>query len=345
MFDKIPTRSKIFFFGKISWPECFKDTGIEFSVVIIDWFHIEMKTFLAAIPFSLAVPLENPTVPSSNDVCVTKVADSNPDHECPDTDRTLGYVRNLIGLINCPNGEASADKNPACAGGHAWWDSDKTGPWLSYDQLVTGALQNYGCNCFPKNKWIENNLFGKSWPHVLPGINGEPLDALDSACTVLARRVKCLDIDYNSLERLEDWPGSNGGYPRDTCDYIQWYNTHDIGNGITCGPENNPNYIDAEKWWYSDKNIGYHNMNQCRNTICEIEMKFARDVADLLRDPVAFTLSNLDKKGAWEKGMCDSGSEYGYRVDSCCGDKFERSPYDSNFKQCCGGKVTELGSC
>ena len=304
-----------------------------------------MKTLLAAIPFSIAVPLEDLSAPGI-DLCVSKVADPNPDHECPNTDRSLGYVRNLIGLINCPNGEASADENPSCAGGHAWWDVDKTGPWLSYDELVTSALQDYGCNCFPRNKWLENNLFGQDWPHVLPGINGEPLDALDSACTVLARRVKCLDIDFNSLDRLEDYPDSNGGYPRHTCDYIQWYATHDTHTdaGVVCGPANNPNYIDAEAWWYSEENIGFHNMNQCRNTICEIEMQFAREVAPLLKNPVEFTLANMDKKGAWEKGMCTAG-DHGFQVDSCCGNKFERSPYDSNYKECCNGKVTEIGSC
>lgn len=302
-----------------------------------------MKTLLATIPFSMAIPLEYPSV-SPNDICVSKVADPNPDDNCPTTDRTTGYIRSLISLINCPNGEASADVNPACAGGHAWWDVNKIGPWTSYEGMVSAALQDYGCNCFPKNKWIETNLFGKEWPHILPGINGEPLDALDSACAVLARRVKCLDIDFNSLDRLEDYPMSHGGFPRHTCDYIQWYVTHDNGNGITCGPANNPNYVDAEAWWYSDVNIGYHNMNQCRNTLCEIEMEFAREVADLLKDPAEFVRSNQEKKGAWAKGMCNAGDR-GFQVDSCCGNKFERTPYDSSYKQCCNGKVTELGSC
>lgn len=301
-----------------------------------------MKLVLASIPFALAAP-QQPPIDSANEsgLCLSKVASAHPDRPCNDP-RSLYEIRNLIGVINCPNGEASADQNPACAGGYAWWDTNQSNGWLSYDALVANALRNYGCNCFPRNKWVEN-LFGKEWKHVMTGLNGEPLDEIDAACAVMAKRVNCLDIDFNSLE-LKDWPGSNDNNPRDTCDYIQWYATFDNGNGVTCGDESNPNYIDDSNWWYKPENIGYHNMNQCRNTLCEIEMEFARSVAPLLRDPNAFATANSGNKGAWDKGACQMTKHY-MNMDSCCGDKFNRVPFDSSLQQCCDGVVTEFGGC
>lgn len=301
-----------------------------------------MKLILAAIPFSFSIPAKIDQ-PASNpeDVCVSKLADTHADDNCKD-ERAFYHLRTLIGLINCPNGEASATENPSCAGGYSWWDTAQN-HWKSYDQLVAQAIRDYGCNCFPENKWI-NNVFGKEWRHVMPGVNGEPIDALDEACTVFAKRAKCLNIDFNSLDRLEDWPGSNGGNPRHTCDYIQWYTTHDSGSGLTCGPASNPNYIDAESWWYNDQNIGYHNMNQCRNAICEMEMEFAYAVADMLKDPVAFKLENLSNYKAWDKGMCEL-KNHGMNFDSCCGEKNVRSPFDSSKRQCCDGEVVGYGSC
>jgi len=302
-----------------------------------------MKLILATIPFSFAAPQAAQQELSPNDICMKKVADIEESGNCEKTDRTLFAAKSLIGLINCPNGESSADVNPACAGGYAWWDSQQTGDWLSYDENVANALRNYGCNCFPKNKWINRNVFGLDWPHVMTGVNGEPLDDVDAACTILAKRVKCLDIDFNSME-LKDWPNSNNGQPRDTCDYIQWYNTFDEGSGVTCGYAENPNYADASNWWYKPENIGFHNMNQCRNTICEAEMEFARIVAPLLVDPVQFAKNNNGNKGAWEKGMCQM-QNHNLNLDSCCGDKFERSPFDSSVKVCCDGKITDTGNC
>lgn len=178
----------------------------------------------------------------------------------------------------------------------------------------------------------------------MPGVNGEPIDALDEACTLFSKRAKCLNIDFNSLDRLEDWPGANGGQPRHTCDILQSYVTHDNGNGITCGPETNPGYIDAQSWWKNDKYIGFHNMNQCRSAICSMEMEFAYAVADMLKDPLAFKKANLSNYGIWSSSQCES-QQHGTEFDSCCGEKNYRNPFDSNLRQCCEGEIVAFGTC
>ena len=136
-------------------------------------------------------------------------------------DKSAGKIRTWIEIINCPDGIDS--ENAACAGGPAPWNPNK---FLSYGQMVIYAMRNYGCNCFSDNKAVDN-IYGGENKHLVPGINGEPIDELDKACTILARKNKCLQIDYENVT-FDDIQQE-----RKVCDYLQGYSTFEDIDGET----------------------------------------------------------------------------------------------------------------
>merc|ERR1711937_173640 len=242
----------------------------------------------------------------------------------------MGRTRTWIELINCPDGNDS--ENLACKGAPAPWNSNR---FLSYNKMVNYALKNYGCNCFSDNKRV-SNVFGKDYMHPIPGINGEPLDELDKACSVLARRNKCLNIDNedkNFETILQD---------RKTCDYIQGYSTFvDQGGNVQCGHERNPHYISDSDFFQA--NEPFYNINRCRGQVCAMDKEFAESIAHLLLDPFQFWLDNYDKYYVFDdEDVCVKRTNN--MLDSCCGAGFQRFPYNSEEKRCCVNRIVEKGS-
>jgi len=256
---------------------------------------------------------------------------------CEDDDfRRFTDTRNLIGLINCPEKENSA--NPNCAG-----HTLKNGKNRSYYTLVTDALSNYGCNCFQDNKRIPN-VKGNAGFHGMPGTNGEPVDDLDGFCKILARRHNCLKLDFGPQTGLEF---AHSDPNRRKCDYPQNYRyVHDTVTGdITCGPANNPNYANDNEWYQQPENQKYWNMNQCKRAICEMDLEFARAVAPLLTDPRAFWRINKNNRDISDDvAKCSLPKPAGRNLDQCCGIPEERNPFDSDLKQCCDNMIVEIGS-
>ena len=54
--------------------------------------------------------------------------------------------------------------------------------------LVNTVMSSWGCNCFPQNKALPYEEKKKRFSRLAPGTNGEPVDGIDQACTVLAKR-------------------------------------------------------------------------------------------------------------------------------------------------------------
>ena len=176
--------------------------------------------------------------------------------------------------------------------------------------------------------------------HRLPGQSGEPIDELDSACQKLARRHKCLELDFGPNSGLEF------AHPtRPVCDYVQGYSfTFDEENGeILCGPIENPNYSRTDLYWASRPDADtYWNMNQCKYAICSMDLEFARQVADFFINPYEFWQENKSNKHISDTDLCQTLP--GPKSDACCGSPEFRIPYSTEAKICCDDNVVERGS-
>jgi len=247
-------------------------------------------------------------------------------------DKSASKIKTWIEIINCPKGNDS--ENAACAGGPAPWNPNN---FLSYGQMVIYAMQNYGCNCFSDNKAVDN-INGGLNKHLVPGINGEPIDELDKACTILARRNKCLQIDYEG-ESFDDILQG-----RKVCDYLQGYSTFEDSDGKTyCGHEGNPLYSNESPFFQNPDNVDFFNINKCRGEVCAMDQQFIEAVAHILEDPFQFYRDNQANYNIYnDKNLCIKRSN---RVmDACCGEVNFRTPYSTADKRCCDGKLIQIGS-
>jgi len=253
------------------------------------------------------------------------------DEPCNTGDDGFKYFsrsRNMISLINCPEGENSI--NPNCKG----YTNPKNGKFFSYNTILTQAIANYGCNCFPKNKKVKNpngNLVS------VPSANGEPVDDVDAHCKIMSKRYTCMKLDF--LEK--DLHHANPD--RAVCDYFQGYQfVHDsISGEIVCGTANNPNYANDNNGKMPE---GIYNMNQCRLARCEMDLELARAIAPLLEDPMAFKSANAANKniGGDDSKCYFPGS--GESADECCGFPEARNPFNSFTKRCCDHTIVQVGS-
>jgi len=272
---------------------------------------------------------------NKNEYCSAEIgSDEAKDPEACGSDRSFARARNFIEVMNCPDGELSA--NPNCAG-----YTLRNGRTLSYRQALNQALDNYGCNCFSNNHKIPN-INGGAGFHAIPGNNGEPVDDLDAFCKILARRHKCMNFDYGPNSGLEF---AHGNPNRQKCDYLVGYAyEHDTATGeFTCGPANNPGYANNGPWYQRPENQKHFNMNQCRLAICEMDLEFAQSVAPLLTDPWAFRQANRNNKNISDTNACEAPGVQG-NVDTCCGPKSERNPFNSSIKRCCAEQIVDIGS-
>ena len=116
------------------------------------------------------------------------------------------------------------------------------------------------------------------------------------------------------------------------------------GQEYQCGYEKNPSYANNGPWFQKDENVGYYNMNQCLNTVCEIEYEFATSVANALRDPFEFKAENLDNYQVYHEGRCEPLPNNDFELNACCGPEFQRYPYSTDHKKCCNFELVDVGS-
>jgi len=258
--------------------------------------------------------------------------DASEDEPCNTDDdgfKSFGRSRSMISLINCPEGENSSNSN--CQG----YTNPKNGKIIPYNNILTQAIRNYGCNCFPNNKKVSNPFNGN--PTWIPAANGEPVDELDAHCKIMSKRYVCMKLDF--LEK--DLHHANPD--RAVCDYFQGYNfVHDSDTGeIICGTAKNPNYANDNNGKMPE---GIYNMNQCRRARCEMDLELALAVAPLLEDPMAFKSENSGNSDIADDDSKCYFSGSGNGADECCGFPEARSPFSSYTKRCCDNTIVPIGS-
>lgn len=263
---------------------------------------------------------------AQEETCMAKFANDDVDNdECGF--RNVYRLKNWIELINCPDGEESGELCRERTG--APWRNPK---WqeksFTYQQQINFVLRNYGCNCFLDSKMLPHPNQDDKTVRV-PGVSGHPVDALDQACQVLAKRSSCLLIDNQGIPTLEG----------QKCDYRLWYSTffNPESGQYECGTENNPGYDNM------NKNEERYNTNQCRKTLCEMDREFAMVVAPMLKDPFKFYEKNSGKFNIAGTNKCVIVDREN-KQDQCCGWDFERNPFSSVDQRCCDGEIFKADS-
>lgn len=285
-------------------------------------FKIMVKhLFLVTVPALLKAEVET---------CMGKIANADFDNEeC--VFRNVNGMKNWIELLNCPEPVENEEVSEFCLARKApWRKSHKSA--LSYRQQISFVLSNYGCNCFSDSKQVPHNKKGKSKMVRVPGVNGNPVDDVDRACQVLAKRQTCLSLDNQGVP----FPEGPGGI----CDYQLGYSTYfntETGEH-ECGTLNNPGYEKVYK-----NNESKYNLNQCRRSLCEMDREFAMEIAPMLEDPFKFYNANVEKFDIVGTSQCVI-AETEYKQDQCCGWDFMRSPFNTEKQRCCEDEIFKTGS-
>lgn len=202
--------------------------------------------------------------------------------------RAYGQARSILKDLLCKDRDSPRD----------WCHS----PELNKD--LFRMVANYGCNCYSKNKMPGPGLR-------VPGFNGKPLedDDLDAACTVLARRNRCIDIVH------------------DDCSYTSTY---------------------QYTWNSNNKKVKCNLGTRCEKKLCAMDREFAKKVRTILfssgLSPAEFKEENRRNKNVYNKsGKCFGNSP---QVDNwrCCGSVFKKEPYNADVQSCCDGNVVEIGT-
>jgi len=193
---------------------------------------------------------------------------------------------------------------------------------VSEQKAAKDMFLYYGCYCF-----------GAEWLSAGPRNNyhGPPVDKLDNLCYKLYRAQSCLKNDM-----LESGEGE--------CDVHEKYITYreKSTNLIKCGrdPKRFPDY-------------NTNPANACKMRTCALEQQFVQSVVDLLKtdfeaQPDEF---NFNKKTDKYLTNCPTGKGTNNNNNAgnnkqCCGDGFNRRPYNDVMHSCCvDGQVTSFGSC
>merc|ERR1712228_212005 len=201
--------------------------------------------------------------------------------------RSFGQARSILKDMLC------LDRNRP----KEWCES----PDLTKD--LKRMVLNYGCNCYSKNKMPGEGLR-------VPGFNGKPLegDELDAACTVLARRNRCVDILH------ED------------CSYTSSY---------------------EYTWNTNSKNVKCNLGTWCERKLCAMDREFAKAVRSILfssgLSPAEFREQNQANKNVYKKGNICFGNTLPVDNWQCCGKAFKKEPYNADAQKCCDGNVVDIG--
>ena len=233
--------------------------------------------------------------------------------------RAFNTARNMLDTALCPG----LNNDPSyCQDGFTL----PNGNIQTHRVALARLLLNHGCNCFPKS--VLNRNGNSMTPS--PGLTGRPVDAMDQACTVLAKRNKCLLLD-NDLE----------------CDYGQvyryYYNT--ATNEITCGREGTQLY---------NPDFTYENNpeKKCARQLCNMDLEFVysfiaaldgRNVREYRLEFSQFDRLRMENQGTPLECEAAKTAE---SPETCCGTVVpsKRTPYSSITHRCCNDLVIMRGS-
>jgi len=265
--------------------------------------NFTMKINYFILPVALSEIIEYESAPIAND-----------------TDfRAFGTARNMLAIALCPG---LSDDPSYCRDGFTL----PNGRRRSHKAEMARLMLNHGCNCFPKSILHRN---GNSMTPS-PGLTGRPVDDLDQACTVLAKRNKCLQLD-NALE----------------CDYGQeyryYYNT--VTKEIACGREGKPLYSADLDY---DNNPG----KKCARQLCNMDLEFVNNIIAALSGmsvrEYRLEFQHFDRLRLERQGTpleCEAAGT-AESPETCCGTVVPstRTPYNSNTHRCCNDFVIMRGS-
>jgi len=253
----------------------------------------------------------------TNDDGTTEDAD---DSEVP-IDRIYGNTGNMMEIVMCPPNDPN--KPAYCEEGFTLFSGNQ----MTFRAHINRLIRHHGCNCFPDNKFIPHPTQNRMI--VAPGVNGAPKNALDEACTVLAKRNRCLEIDNVNYECTF---GEN---------YRFWYN--DVTHEVSCGIEGRNIYNRND----------YTNRPDlaCERQRCFMDMEFIENVITALdgKNVREYFLDQrrYDRKTKVENNLpeleCVSDDNNVFH-DECCGAYTKRSPFDSAVKRCCNDNLVIIGS-
>jgi len=239
------------------------------------------------------------------------------------TFRAFNTARNMLETALCPG---LSDDPSYCQDGFTL----SNGATQSHKVAIGRLLLNHGCNCFPKSILHRNQAVFPNRMVPSPGLTGRPVDALDQACTILAKRNKCLQLD-NDLE----------------CDYGQVYKYYfnTVTNELSCGKEGKNLY---------DADLDYENKPElnCQRQLCNMDLEFVNNIIEALdgRNVREYRLEfqQFDRKRMEKLGLplqCEA-VDSGESPETCCGTVVpsSRAPYNPISHRCCNDQVIMIGS-
>lgn len=182
---------------------------------------------------------------------------------------------------------------------------------LGMDESDAKALiKNYGCYCYPNNQ----NMVG---PLSTTHYNGPAIDDMDAACKALFRSQRCLQFDV-----------ANGSYAK------------------ACNVEEGFSY-DVDSSSGTDVYSCSTSQSLCKQSMCEMELDFATNIAALVaggyaKDNSYFKMDNAEYAAACPTGMGGSGNG---SPMTCCGTGLNRKTYNPLIQMCCSETISSLGTC
>jgi len=247
--------------------------------------------------------------------------------------RQINSMGTFLAYMLCPPGNPNnpdwCNSFPVTVGNDKIW---------SPKHLVNTVMTSWGCNCFPQNKALPFEEKKKRFSRLAPGTNGEPVDGIDQACTVLAKRNRCI---------LMDNAEASSGMTLGKCDYTYPY--HFYYNPDTfvsiCGPRTAPQMYTKERLHTDER--------YCQRDICFADRELAESVVSFLESKGMNLLEYyITYRGQFQRST-DDGSDLGcvpkdlnVEKDQCCGTFIPagRSPFDSATQKCCNDQVVNIGS-
>jgi len=196
--------------------------------------------------------------------------------------------------------------------------------------VIQKMLKYYGCNCFPRNKKNDNQI--------IPAVNAKPIDDIDEVCTNLAKRFSCFQHDIKNQYFSSETPcNTQVGYT--------WHvKTDFLGHEtIACGPKRAENYVfyDITGKIRKEKT----DKLQCKNALCQMEKEFSENIYTLVDHPVRFIEKFANNYKIESSERCPNRVIPVNDKKECCGAYPGRKSYNSEFKECCYGELTDKGQC
>lgn len=172
------------------------------------------------------------------------------------------------------------------------------------DRILHLLVTNYGCNCYPENKMEKPKQ-----KYRIPGSNGKPVDELDSICSILARRQRCL-----------------------------------ISDNINCSYHRDYEYV----WNINRKLVKCTKGSKCEKQLCRMDREFAVLVYNMLeregKTPQEFIEQNQTFKDMYDDPTRCVVKDLALESYECCGHKMSRVSYNPISHKCCDNSVVAKNS-